>query len=353
MLFDPVSTGLKEHDRRLAPSVMSAFQITAEDERRDQFKSTDQLQPGFSGGRRFLNVTVGGAHSDIGDTYAQNGLGVRSSNLGVDFLNSLSDTPYLHKRVVPLGLALSVVHHSEQHLGGLYPTFSTIDGVRNHENELAPAKDYRGEHIRDRWHKEPINLEMDRQLDRRGVPIGQQPIAPLPALRVLSPAEAQHDLSAGRGPTTDNPELSHLHDPRNQTYSDPNLQPSPQVQASKLDHMPLHHPDYALFASIREKLPAGTSEEMAAHVALEARIGGIKAGEIERFEVHDGHACVLGKIPGDRAIVNLNEPAPSLQETLQRSQSFDQQQTVQLAQQMEQQRQVEGRHRNPGGPVLA
>jgi len=62
---------------------------------------------------------------------------------------------------------------------------------------------------------------------------------------------------------------------------------------------------------------------------------------------------MLGKIPGDKAIVNLNEPAPSIRETLQRSQSFDQQQTVQLAQQMEQQRQFEGRHRNGPGPVLA
>src|SRR3546814_19224380 len=40
LLFDPVATGVKEHDRRLPPTVMSALQITAEDERRDQFEST-------------------------------------------------------------------------------------------------------------------------------------------------------------------------------------------------------------------------------------------------------------------------------------------------------------------------
>ena len=98
----------------------------------------------------------------------------------------------------------------------------------------------------------------------------------------LNQHETNHRPIASGSPIS-SPAHTHLHDPRNQTYSDPNLQPSPQVQASKLDHMPSHHPDYALFASIREKLPAGTSEEMAAHVALEARIGGIKAGEIERF----------------------------------------------------------------------
>src|SRR5690606_36100637 len=73
LLYDPVATGVKEHDRRLPPSVMSALQITAEDERRDQFESTNLLEPGFSEGNRFLNITVGGAHSDIGDTYTLNG----------------------------------------------------------------------------------------------------------------------------------------------------------------------------------------------------------------------------------------------------------------------------------------
>ncbi|MGO4782137.1 DUF2235 domain-containing protein, partial [Lysobacter sp. 2RAB21] len=66
-LFDPVGTGEpRNHDRRLPPTVMSAFQITAEDERRDQFKSTNILHDGFAEDRRFLNVTVGGAHSNIG-----------------------------------------------------------------------------------------------------------------------------------------------------------------------------------------------------------------------------------------------------------------------------------------------
>src|SRR3546814_3752839 len=41
LLFDPVATGVKEHDRRLPSTVMSALQITAEDERRDQFESTN------------------------------------------------------------------------------------------------------------------------------------------------------------------------------------------------------------------------------------------------------------------------------------------------------------------------
>ncbi len=48
-LFDPVGTGNpRDHDRRLPPSVISGFQITAEDERRNQFKSTNIIDPGFN-----------------------------------------------------------------------------------------------------------------------------------------------------------------------------------------------------------------------------------------------------------------------------------------------------------------
>lgn len=48
-LFDPVGTGEpRQHNRTLPPSVISGFQITAEDERRDQFKSTNIIDPGFS-----------------------------------------------------------------------------------------------------------------------------------------------------------------------------------------------------------------------------------------------------------------------------------------------------------------
>src|SRR3546814_17875817 len=64
LLFDPVATGVKEHDRRLPSTVMSALQITAEDERRDQFESTNLIEPDFSEGNRFLNITVGGAPRD-------------------------------------------------------------------------------------------------------------------------------------------------------------------------------------------------------------------------------------------------------------------------------------------------
>ncbi len=179
LLFDPVATGVKEHDRRLPGSVVSAFQITAEDERRDAFVSTNLLVPGFGEGNRFLNVTVGGSHSDIGNTYLADGLGVRSGNLGVDFLNSLSDRPFMEKRAVPEDPALSVVHRSDQHLYGLYSTRGFGDGLRDRHDEIGPsALCQRGE-VRDCAGKAPADPKFDSQIEFRPVPTGPTPSAPL------------------------------------------------------------------------------------------------------------------------------------------------------------------------------
>src|SRR3546814_2171703 len=45
LLFDPVATGVKEHDQRLPSTVMSALQITAADERRDKVESPHLIEP--------------------------------------------------------------------------------------------------------------------------------------------------------------------------------------------------------------------------------------------------------------------------------------------------------------------
>lgn len=197
LLFDPVSTGVKEHDRRMPSTVMAAFQITAEDERRDQFESTDLIEPGFSEGNRFLNIKVGGVHSNIGDTYALNGLGIRSDNLGIDFLNALSDRPFLSKRAVPDNQALNVVHRSDQH-SWVYTTRGYRDGVRNHHDDLAPDRLCRNGVASDCAEKEPFDPGMDRQLERRGVPIGPVP-------------EETHQQRKTRASETGAPEIHALH----------------------------------------------------------------------------------------------------------------------------------------------
>lgn len=163
LLFDPVATGVEGHRRDLPGSTMTTFQIGAEDERRNLFKSSDHIPTGFSENKRNLGVSVGGAHSDIGNTYEKNGLGVLSFNLGVKFLNRLSDTPYLQEQVVPDDPAQFVVHRSEQGMFGLYGT-SDYDknGLRGRTADQSPQPGVQ--------QKDPISEELEKQIERRTDP---------------------------------------------------------------------------------------------------------------------------------------------------------------------------------------
>ncbi|NUO77488.1 MAG: hypothetical protein HOQ32_15925 [Lysobacter sp.] len=189
LLQDPVATGdPMNYDRRLPPSVISAVQITAEDERRDQFKVSRHLDAGLTENKRFLNVTVGGAHSNIGDSYELNGLGIRSTNLSVDYLNSLSDTPFLKKRAEPLGPDRNVVHRSDQGEWVYTTKGYDKDGKRDAVERLAPEGLRENGRAVDTLNKEPSNRNLDAQFEHRGVPIAPAPALPKPAGPKLSDA---------------------------------------------------------------------------------------------------------------------------------------------------------------------
>jgi len=193
-LFDPVGTGNpRDHDRRLPPSVISGFQITAEDERRNQFKSTNIIDPGFNEKNHFLNVTVGGAHSNVGGSYTQNGLAVRSNNLMTDYLNSLSEKPFLHKMAVPTDPAMSVVHRSEEHLF-IYGTRDfERNGGRVRLEEVAPGTLARnGVDINN---KELRNEAMAQGFEERKVPIAPEvsvPASPTKSQVAPDPTQPAH-----------------------------------------------------------------------------------------------------------------------------------------------------------------
>jgi Uncharacterized alpha/beta hydrolase domain (DUF2235) len=145
LLDDPVATGdPRNYDRRLPPSVVSALQITARDETRDQFIGSVHLPRGFSDGNRALNLNVPGAHSNIGDGYFANGLGIRNTNLGMQYLNGLVDNgkPLLSMRPEPpLGHPSNVIHDSEQHRSLIYTRMGfDRDGVRDENTQLAAPR---------------------------------------------------------------------------------------------------------------------------------------------------------------------------------------------------------------------
>lgn len=175
LLFDPVSTGVEEHDRRLPSSTLSTFQIGAIDERRNLFKANDHVLVGLSERYRNLNAPVAGAHSDIGSNPNGNGISILSFNLGVNFLNRLSDHDYLQMEPLPEDPAMYVIHRSEQGMFGLYGTSSfTKDGLRDHVNQLAPAELCRDSQPIDCRRKEPISEELDAQVERRTGPSRQR-----------------------------------------------------------------------------------------------------------------------------------------------------------------------------------
>lgn len=116
-LMDPVGTGepVNEKDRRPPPSVISGFQIRAMDDIRVDFKGSNIIDQGTNSIGRFLGVSVAGVHSDVGGGYHRNGLSNRAGNLLIDYLNSLSDRPFLEKLEEPNDPRLNVIHHSHEH----------------------------------------------------------------------------------------------------------------------------------------------------------------------------------------------------------------------------------------------
>lgn len=178
-LFDPVGTGdpVKHHDRRLPPSVISGFQITAADERRGLFKSDHIIDPGMTPDGRFLGVTVAGAHSDIGGSYHRDGLAIRSENLMVDYLNGLSDQPFLQRQAEPDDPRLDVVHRSEDGML-LYRLAPKIDRLSpDGYNELLVPKS-EAKRVADPFNAEPRDELLNQQFRRQHIDTGMQPALP-------------------------------------------------------------------------------------------------------------------------------------------------------------------------------
>ncbi|UKR54097.1 DUF2235 domain-containing protein [Xanthomonas fragariae] len=137
-LLDPVATGdMNLRDTRLPPSVVSGLQLTARDERRDLFPAKDIIDPGRTQDGRLLNLVNPGAHSDIGGSYRLDGLSVRNGNLLTDYVNTLSDTPFLKPRAVSTAPEMNVIHRSEQHQTFYTTAIAATLGSRVHVKDLA------------------------------------------------------------------------------------------------------------------------------------------------------------------------------------------------------------------------
>jgi hypothetical protein len=178
-LFDAVGTGapVNDYDRRLPPSVISGVQIFSKDEHRGLFKSDHIIDPGLTPDGRFLGVLVPGAHSDVGGGYLRNGLSIRSGNLMVDYLNALSDRPFLEKSPEPIDPRLNVVHRSTEGLW-LYRVWDKIDRLtpEGYNTLEAPRHHHHGHRVMgDPYNAEPRNEALSGEFDFRAVAISPVP----------------------------------------------------------------------------------------------------------------------------------------------------------------------------------
>ena len=175
-LYDPVGTGVpvNDKDRRLPPSVISGFQIISEDERRGTFKATHIIDPGMTADGRLLAVTVPGAHSDVGGSYHRDGLGARSANLMTDYLNGLSNQPFLEKREESLDPRMNVIHRSEEGML-IYRIGNKVDRLEpeGHVERLVPK--HMVDKVDDPNNAQPRDEALNARFARQQVTIGPVP----------------------------------------------------------------------------------------------------------------------------------------------------------------------------------
>lgn len=195
MLFDPVGTGRPySRDRQLPPSVVSGLQITARDERRDAFPSTLIIPQGASQDGRFLNVTVPGAHSDVGGSYHHNGLAILNRNLAVDYLNALSDTPLLTKQAEPKDMNEYMIHRSEDHQKFYGIGYALKYGVRGERGTQVGAPDCRATIAC--LPPQPEDPAVAAQImDRHPVSVAPAPTRPSQPHTVATPAPTSADIA--------------------------------------------------------------------------------------------------------------------------------------------------------------
>jgi len=199
-LFDAVGTGapVNDYDRRLPPSVISGVQIFAKDEHRGLFKSDHIIDPGLTPDGRFLGVLVPGAHSDVGGGYLRNGLSIRSGNLMVDYLNALSDRPFLEKSPEPTDPRLNVVHRSTEGLL-LYRVWDKVDRLKpeGYNTLEAPKHHHHGYRVTgDPYNAEPRDEALSDRFDFRAVTISPVPGAARETAQDAKAATAPDQIDA-------------------------------------------------------------------------------------------------------------------------------------------------------------
>ncbi len=162
-------------DYGIPPSVAGVFMLQARDETRTAFIGTDHVPDGLTDGNTRASFEMPGAHSDLGDGYYANGLGVRYTNMVKNYANNLVDfdTPLLTLNPEDTNPGLgstNVIHDSEKHPAGPLPGEMVYDedafrddGKRDN---VAPSRPY-----------EPMDPALTSDVEYRKATIAAAPVA--------------------------------------------------------------------------------------------------------------------------------------------------------------------------------
>jgi hypothetical protein len=141
------------------------------------------------------------------------------------------------------------------------------------------------------------------------------------------------------------PDVQHSTEPQQIDQGLPNKGPaaSPQLR----DFSDPSHPQNALYNTLKEGFPSGTSPERLCQATAACYMSGIKQpSDLEKvIGVDDKIMFMPSTLTAERAQMNLNQPAPSVPQTMQQIQQFDQQQMVNHAQYQAQQTQMNAQQR--------
>lgn len=166
---------------------------------------------------------------------------------------------------------------------------------------------------------------------------------PLEPVRDPALIESLNDARAVRLERAAKSEQIHPDDPNRE------IAKSPRTIADATDH----HPDGrvaasgrdidpALYEDLRQRLPAGTSDDRLAQITFAARQADIRGGEVAGLSLHgDTTLQVMGTRPGDHAMIDLSSPPPTVEQTVQQAQVHEHTQIAQLNQFHAEQAQVE------------
>lgn len=74
------------------------------------------------------------------------------------------------------------------------------------------------------------------------------------------------------------------------------------------------HPDHRLYAAIRQSLPASVPDATVAHATLVAKQNGIDSAErLQQTVLRDNSVYLMGRVPGFRARLDLDQPTPPIE----------------------------------------